>query len=295
MKKYTLYLLFVLAILSCDDAAISFSNEIDPFAGEELTLLSYQVTQSSGDVEFHSLQDNLEREVLLNDVRKNEFIYDQSRLTSIIQYNTDQTIDESRTYNYDTNGNVLSIDEIGVYTALSGNDMYNREVSLNANILRYQIPQSFFLGEVFRIELTLNSDGLIEQLNQSNSQTGSTEAIYDFIYDSNDNCTRVDITRVSGGNVIQNSYNYIYDNARNPLYTHIRANYIPFVLKYGQAKLSGDDISTVIKNFGKNNILRTDTEYYQYTYNNNNYAATVTMRQTGTNEILSSTVFNYQQ
>lgn len=297
MKKLNiLYLLFILTLVSCEDAELAFSGSDDPLnATPELILSDYQITYNSGEVEFHSLQDNLEREVLLNDVRKSELTYNQQQLTSIIEYNPDQTVKDSRTYNYDSNGNVTSMDEIGVYSALSGNATYNRIINRNNNVITYEIPQAFFLGEVFRIELTLNDNGLIQQLKQANSFTGDVESTYDFIYDSNENCTKVNVTRILGGNTIEFTYTYIYDNARNPFYTHVRTNYIPLLLLYGRALLIGNDISVLVTSFGKNNLLRSDTEYYQYTYNNNNYPADATIRQVGTNALLRSAVLNYQE
>ncbi|MFY0629796.1 MAG: hypothetical protein JXR05_05405 [Flavobacteriaceae bacterium] len=294
-KSNIIYLIFLLTLAACSNAELSFSGADDQLtAGEELTLLNYEVTFNSGEIEFHSLQNNLETEVLLNSIRKSELIYNQDQLTSITEYNQDQTIKDSRTYNYDTSGNVISMDEVNVYSALSNNSNYNRVINYNGNVISYEIPQAFFLGEVFQIELTFNADGLIEELKQSNSFTNNTEAIYNFVYDENENCTRVNITRLLGGTTIEQAYNYIYDNRVNPFYTHKKTNYVPLLLLYGQALIIGNDLSVLIRNFGKNNVIRTDSQFIQYTYNSNNYPVEATVRQVGINTVLSTAVFNYQ-
>ena len=300
-KNFLISILTLCLVYSCtesDNFSFPGGND-DGNTGnipEEILLSDYRITFTAGGWEFHRFRDNLEVEIRPNNVLRDKLEYDdESKLTFITTYAPDLSLDMTRQFNYSSAGRVTSIDETGVYDVLSDTEVYNRIVNYNGNKITYEIPQPVLVGETFRIEITLNTGGLIQELRQTNSFNNTVEAIYEFSYDNSGNCTQVDITRDVAGNVSQNTYTYNYDNRRNPLHIHARTNYIPLILYYGQAMETGEDLSTLIRNFGPNNVTSSFDSTLAYTYNLDDDPIQAIVRELGTNTFTASIRFNYQE
>ncbi|MBA6155756.1 hypothetical protein H3Z83_04360 [Tenacibaculum sp. S7007] len=288
MKKILLPLIFLTTLISSCS-----SNEGEIVKSKE-TLSNYKISFVSGDEFTHYFDgDKGIRTKNKDNFDITTFEYNNDKLNNHSTFRSNNSINESYTFVYDTDGNITSTKEIGVYSSLNQSDVYTREFTYNNNSIISKVPHELFTDKKYIIEIKLNDTGLIEEFSKKDSESNELSAQFNFSYDENENCTTV-IKKVNfGGTIYESTVNNTYDNKINPLYKHYRSNYIPYLIIYGKSSLFGNDITSLVRTFGKNNITATNDVYFEYEYNNNDYPTSNSVKQKGTNTLSYTTEFNY--
>jgi hypothetical protein len=283
-KKITQALLLGLVLLSACS-----KNEGDNSDASARDLKSYVLKFAAGNTATHYFAKNKETHEVAGNTKTKEYEYNgDGLLTKYVHHVGSKSKVMEFIY---TNGAITSIKETDVYSAWPSKT-YTRVIQRQGNTIRYEIPHNVFSSDKFVISYTLNNKGLVQAFEQRRKSSNRLEAKFNFSYDANENCIKVTTERYVAGTQVKATLNNAYDNKENPLHEHFKSNYNAHLFITDEASFFGNDLSALVRSFGKNNIKDATSVYFDYEYSGN-YPKKATVKQKGTNTLSYTAEFKY--
>ncbi|OEJ99223.1 hypothetical protein A8C32_08620 [Flavivirga aquatica] len=287
---------FFLNSCSSDD-----SNSNDSSSGEELDLTHYILKYPSGNVTQHNFDGSKGINAERNGKEIVSFEYNtNNKISKYIKYDSNGDIEESYTFNYDSSGKMISVDEFHDNPFLIPEN-FTRTLTYEGNSIKTTFPKDDTVN--YNEEFILNDEGLIKEYIKLDFDN-TFESKLAFEYDNNKNCTTVSATNLTFSNEQFTSvYKYVYDNNPNPLYLHFKDNYIASLIIHTRSLFLDIQLRNLIRTFGKNNHIQTifpdgtpenGKFSYEYKYNSAKYPEKVTTKNIGIGATTVETEFFYK-
>lgn len=299
MKKALLPLVFLTTLLSCS------SSEENVTKSKEI-LSNYKVSETHLGDEFTHYFDgdkgiNQKKQYGENLIT---FKYNGNKLKEYHTNYSDGDIIQSDYFNYDSENNITSTTQI---VGITSNFIDKKFTYNNNSIISEYYDESY--DKEYIMEINLNNNGLIDEFSQKDLQSNELIVQFNFSYDENENCIMVLEKTNHKGTIRESTITNTYDDKINPLYEHYKSNYLAFLMIFGKRfTYNGNHIGSIVRNFGRNNVVTTDGIYYvgefvhsekgtlnfEYEYNNNDYPTHASIRQEENDELSFTVEYNYK-